>query len=141
MLKEKLGPTYILGILDFAENFKCENQREVQSAFYSHDSATVHPVVAYYTCTECLEPVPESCLKTVTESCVMISDDLTHDYHLVNTFQETITKHLRDTRGLALSTFYRFSDGCRSQYKSSPTPSKARTRVVVFPFTHIGKAQ
>ena len=48
----------------------------------------------------------------------MIRDDLTHDYYLVNTFQETITKHLADTSDIALSTFYSFSDGCSSQYKS-----------------------
>ena len=124
VLKEKLGPTEVLGIFDFAENVKCENQREVQSAYYSHDSATVHPIVAYYKCTECLEPV--------TESCVMISNDLTHDYHLVNTFQETTTKHLRDTRGLALSTFYRFSDGCSSQYKSKGPISDIRRHLPQF---------
>ena len=35
----------------------CENQREVQNAYYSHDSATVHPIVAYYKCTEFHENV------------------------------------------------------------------------------------
>ena len=29
VLKDKLWPTDILAIFDFAENFKCENQREV----------------------------------------------------------------------------------------------------------------
>ncbi len=34
-----------------------ENQREVQNAYNSHDSATVHPIVAYYKSTECREYV------------------------------------------------------------------------------------
>ena len=33
-----------LGVYDFAENFKCGHQREVQSAYYSQDSVTIHPV-------------------------------------------------------------------------------------------------
>ena len=57
VLKVKLWPTDILGIFDFSENFKCKNQREVQSAYYSHDSITVYPILAYYKCTECLEYV------------------------------------------------------------------------------------
>lgn len=109
-LRMKLGTDEVLGIFDFAENYKCGYQREVQSAYYSHDSATVHPIVVYYHCS--------SCQKSVTESCIMISNDITHDYNLVNTFQEVVSKHLSETRGLAIGKFYRFSDGCSSQYKS-----------------------
>lgn len=31
---------------DFAENYKCSFQREVQSAYYSQESVTVHPIVS-----------------------------------------------------------------------------------------------
>ena len=105
-LKAKLGANEALAIFDFAENFKCGYQREVQSAYYSHESATVHPVVINYICNTCLKPV--------TESCVMVSNDLTHDHNLVH----TAANHLQNTRGFTLSTFYRFSNGCVSQYKS-----------------------
>ncbi|XP_033630608.1 uncharacterized protein LOC117292604 [Asterias rubens] len=100
----------VLGVYDFAENFKCEHQREVQSAYYAQDSATVHPVVTYYSCPKCL--------KSVRESIIIISDDLNHDYHLVNTFHRKVTNHLTATRGLMITKFYRFSDGCSCQYKS-----------------------
>ncbi|XP_071507484.1 uncharacterized protein [Diadema antillarum] len=109
-LRKNLQMNEVLGVYDFAENFKCEHQREVQSAYYSHDAATVHPVVTYYICPTCLE--------TVTESIVMVSDDLTHDHHLVHEFHRRVTKHLTATRGLNITKFYRFSDGCSSQYKS-----------------------
>ena len=109
-LKENLKADEVLAVFDFAENYKCSHQREVQSAYYSQDSATLHPVVVYYVCSHCLKPV--------TESCIMISDDLTHDHHLVHKFQEVVAKHLRETRQLDIATFYRFSDGCSSQYKS-----------------------
>ncbi len=101
----KLKADEVPGVYDFAENFKCAHQREVQSAYYSHDSATLHPVVLYYNCL--------NCLKTVRESIVLMSDDLTHDYHLIHAFQKNITLHLsQTTRGLQIATFYQFSDGC-----------------------------
>ncbi|KAJ8034128.1 hypothetical protein HOLleu_20842 [Holothuria leucospilota] len=89
-----------MAIFDFAENFTCSFQREVQSAYYPHASAIVHPIVLYYNCS--------TCLKSVTESFVMISDDLVHDYHIVHKFQKTASKHLKDKRNITLSTFYRF---------------------------------
>ncbi|KAJ8046204.1 hypothetical protein HOLleu_04813 [Holothuria leucospilota] len=110
-LKANLGASEAIAILDFAENFTCSYQREVQSAYYSHQSATVHPIVLYYNCSTCQRPT--------TESCVMISNDLVHDYHIVHEFQNTVTKHLQENRHITLSTLYRFSDGCASQYKSN----------------------
>ena len=106
----KLRADEVLGVYDFAENFKCGHQREVQSAYYAQDSATVHPVVTYYNC--------NVCLKSVRESLILVSDDLIHDYNLVNAFQKVVSNHLMTARELKLSTFYRFSDGCSSQYKS-----------------------
>ena len=35
-------------VLDFAENFACSIQDEVQSAHWYHNQVTVHPVVCYY---------------------------------------------------------------------------------------------
>lgn len=108
-LQKNLRSDEVLSVFDFAENFTCYYQREVQSAHYTQESATVHPVVTYYLCPECENPV--------TESCVMISDDLNHDYNLVNRFQEIVADHLLSTRRIRLRKFIRFSDGCSSQYK------------------------
>ena len=45
MLTQNLQPQEVLGVYNFAENYKCGHQREVQSAYYAQDSATVHPIV------------------------------------------------------------------------------------------------
>ena len=54
-LISKLRVDEALGVFDFAENFMCGHQREVQSVYYEQDSATIHPVVTYYNCSECYE--------------------------------------------------------------------------------------
>ncbi|KAK7090796.1 hypothetical protein V1264_010549 [Littorina saxatilis] len=55
-------------VLDFAENFTCNYQQEVQAAHWHHEQVTVHPIVAYYRC-----PV---CPKTVS-SCHLIDGMIT----------------------------------------------------------------
>ena len=40
-------------VLDFAENFTCLNQDEVQSARWYYEQVTVHPIVAYFSCPNC----------------------------------------------------------------------------------------
>ena len=109
-LREKLRGNEVLSVWDFSENYKCNFQREVQSAYYSQESATLHPVITYYRCT--------TCEKTVQESLIFISNDLHHDHHLVNMFQKKVAQHLTQTRKLPLQTLHRYSDGCACQYKS-----------------------
>ena len=110
LLKSNLKAGEVMAVLDFAENYVCSYQREVQSAYYAHDSSTVHPIVTYYRCS--------TCDKSITESLIMVSNDLNHDYHLVNRFQQEVCRHLTTTRNVKISKMYRYSDGCSSQYKS-----------------------
>ena len=58
------------------------------------------------------------CNNLVQESCIMISNDLNHDHHLVHAFQKAVSCHLKKTRHLKINKMYRFSDGSSSQYKS-----------------------
>ncbi|XP_072172303.1 uncharacterized protein [Diadema setosum] len=109
-LKTNLPEGAVLSIVDFSENYKCGFQREVQTAYYAQNSATLHPMVNYYRC--------ETCREVVQESCIVISDDLRHDYHLVHAMQAKVCKHLAEKRGLNIKVMYRYSDGCASQYKS-----------------------
>lgn len=109
-LRSNLPKDSCLCILDFAENYTCCYQDEVQGAYWTQNAATVHPIVCYYHCNQCEE--------VLTESLVFISDDLNHDYHAVNAFQTTACQHLKETRQLQLSHIYRYSDGCAQQYKS-----------------------
>ncbi|KAJ8042545.1 hypothetical protein HOLleu_13627 [Holothuria leucospilota] len=90
VLRSNLPQKSVLGILDFAENYTCKHQDEAQTAYWTHESATVHPIVTYYRCPTCND--------VNRESLVIISDDLLHDHHAVHEFQ--------------------FSDGCGTQYKS-----------------------
>ncbi|XP_072015461.1 uncharacterized protein [Amphiura filiformis] len=112
LLRDKLPNNTCISVLDFAENYKCAYQDEVQGAYWTQNSATVHPIVCYYRCPS------QNCNKPVTESLVFISDDLTHDYHSVHAFQEKACNHLASKRGLTLQKLYRYSDGCGQQYKS-----------------------
>ncbi|KAJ8048302.1 hypothetical protein HOLleu_00559 [Holothuria leucospilota] len=77
-LKGILPSGAVLSVLGFSENYKRAFQREVQSAYYSQDAVTIHPIVYYYHCSQCK--------KEVTESCIMVSDDL----HLVHAFQQAV---------------------------------------------------
>lgn len=97
--------------MDFAENYTCIAQREVQSAHWSHNMVTIHPTVAYYRCLE------EECTKVVMEHLIFISYDKTHDAAAVHTFVEVANEHLRK-RGAAIEKEIQMTDGCSAQYKS-----------------------
>lgn len=47
-LKSKLPPGHVIVQMDFAENFTCQSQDEIQSAYWNSSSVTLHPVVVYY---------------------------------------------------------------------------------------------
>ena len=97
-------------VLDFAENFTCSNQDEVQAAHWHHEQVTVHPIVTYYAYPFCEE--------TVLESQVFKGDDRHHDFNAVFHFTKVAIDHLRNIRGLQLDHIIQWTDGCASQYKS-----------------------
>ncbi|CAC5385885.1 unnamed protein product [Mytilus coruscus] len=98
--------------LDFAENYACVSQMEIQTAHWYHQQVTIHPIVAYYkvNCHQCQE--------TVQETMLFISDDLTHDAHAVHKFVSMANEHLQQKRMINIQHEIQFSDGCSSQYKS-----------------------
>ncbi len=104
--------------MDFGENYNCHFQDEAQSAHWSYNQATIHPVVAYYRCPE------ESCDLVTCESFVCISDDRKHDQNAVQHFASLTNSHLR-SKGVAMTTQVHFSDGASSQYKNKTTFSDA----------------
>ncbi|XP_041371083.1 uncharacterized protein LOC121384664 [Gigantopelta aegis] len=97
-------------VLDFAENFACLYQDEIQAAHWHHKQVTVHPIVTYYACRECKE--------TTTESLVFISEDRVHDYHAVFRFTQLAVIHLRTALDILLEHSIEWTDGCSLQYKS-----------------------
>ena len=108
-LRQNLPQGSAMSILDFAENYVCRYQDEVQAAYWTQQSATIHPFVTYYRC---------SCNSVVTESIVVVSDNLTHDHNAVHAFQKEVMDHLMSTRHLKLKKYIRFSDCCTNQYRS-----------------------
>ncbi|XP_070549241.1 uncharacterized protein [Ptychodera flava] len=99
-------------VLDFAQNYTCINQDEIQSAHWTNNQVTVHPIVSFYNCPDCTNTHP------VQEAMVFLSDDLTHDCHAVAMFVKIANQHLLKERKITMGKQIQFSDGCSSQYKS-----------------------
>jgi len=111
MISKKVPSNWVVFVMDFAENYACAYQDEIQSAYWQYNQVTLHPIVAYYSCETCTENVFQ-------ESIVFISNDRTHDAHAVHHFVETANKHLIEVRQLEISHQVQFTDGCGAQYKS-----------------------
>ena len=59
--------------MDFAEDYRCRSQEEIQSAYWSQTQVTIHPVVAYY----------KKDGKLTHQSYVFISNEPSHDAKFV----------------------------------------------------------
>ena len=68
-LKQNLPSNHIYIHMDFAEDFRCRSQEEIQSTYWSRTQATIHPVVAYFKREE----------KLCNQSFVFISHEPRHD--------------------------------------------------------------
>ncbi|XP_071835504.1 uncharacterized protein [Apostichopus japonicus] len=117
-LCKSIPDKWVVFCLDFAENYNCHYQDEAQSAHWSYNQATIHPVVAYFNCPE------ESCDEVVHESLMFVSDDRTHDQHAVHHFVEIATEYLR-RQGISFTKQVHFSDGAGSQYKNKTSFNEA----------------
>lgn len=108
-LKSSLPKGWVLMVADFAENYTCRNQQEIQSAHWSHNTVTIHPIVCTYHCPKCDE--------LMDESLIFITADVKHDYNAVNTFMCTSVEYLQN-KLTDVQQIVRFSDGAACQYKS-----------------------
>ena len=107
-MKENLGTNEAICVGDFSENFTIQTNREIQSAYYSHDQVTIHPWMLYY-------KDDQGILQH--KSVVMLSDELRHDTVAVSAFQKIVVADLK--RILPSLTKINFwSDGCAAQYKN-----------------------
>lgn len=111
-LLKNIPPSWTVLNMDFAENYTCIMQNEVQSGRWGHNQVTVHPTVAYYRCPK------EECDKIVQEALIFVTDDMTHDANAVNEFVKLTNQHLKDKRGLQIHHQVQLTDGCSAQYKS-----------------------
>ena len=109
--KENLPTDEVIVVGDFSENYSIPNQDEIQSAYFSHRSVTIHPFVTYYREEEDRE------LKVKHQSTVMVTDNLNHDTNAVATFQPRLINDLKgQVPGLRKINYW--SDGAASQYKN-----------------------
>ena len=70
----------VIFVHDFAQNYLCKHQNEVQGLHWRHKQVTLMPTVAHYKCSKCQQ--------LVTHEIVHVSDDMKHDAHLVKMFTE-----------------------------------------------------
>ena len=99
----------VIMVHDFAQNYLCTHQNEVQGLHWHHQQVTVMPMVAHYLCTQC------KCM--VTHEMVHISDELKHDAHLVKAFTPQSEQILEDS-GIAICKIIEFTHQAPSQYKN-----------------------
>ena len=96
---------------DYAQNYLCKHQDEIQALHWSHAQVTIHPSSVSYRC-----PI-QDCNKVVLYEIVHISNDLKHDAHLVKNFQAENIKILKK-RGVDICKLVEFTDQAPSQYKN-----------------------
>ena len=94
---------------DFAQNYLCKHQREVQGLHWHYEQVTVMPTVAHYICS--------TCKGMVTHEITHVSDDLKHDAQLVKVFTERSEKVLRENK-VVICKIIDFTDQAPSQYKN-----------------------
>ena len=105
-LKDNLPDNTALLVLDFAENYTCHYQNQVQAAYYDLHQVTIHPVVIY---TKCKCDIDNHVL---THYRIYVSDDRNRDAAFVKYVLEDSMKSVKKDK------YKVFSDNCGQQYKS-----------------------
>jgi hypothetical protein len=95
-------------VIDFAKNRGLIHEEELKCAFFQQQQVTLHPIVNFYRVEG----------EVVRHAMIVISDDLTHDFHAVKTFMSRATAALQEVVGTDIEKRIVFSDGCSAQYKS-----------------------
>ena len=80
---------WFVSVVDFAQNYRCLNRDEIQSAHYNYQQATLFILVSYFEC-------PSFENGTVQESAVFISPDLKHDTNAVNHVNKLMNEHIKE---------------------------------------------
>ncbi|GFO46529.1 Armadillo repeat-containing protein 5-like isoform x2 [Plakobranchus ocellatus] len=105
-----LMPGEVLLIEDFAENRKATYAAEVKSAHFGKQQITLHPIVAY---------IKNDEYQLIRHSLMFISNDIGHDFHMVNKFTDMALAFLKEETEVESVIIY--SDGCAGQYKGKGT--------------------
>ena len=84
-LKENLKDGHVAIHLDFAEDFRCRSQEEVQSAYWNTSTVTLHPAVVYFCQAE----------KVKVKSFVFVSNEIRHDAKFIFALLKKIIPHIK----------------------------------------------
>lgn len=106
--KESLHDNEILVHMDFAENYVCVAENEVQSAHWNSQAVTIHPCVIYY----------KSQAKHSYKSLAIISDTREHNANTVYCILKKIIAFAKETISPDLKTVNYWTDGPSSQYRN-----------------------
>ena len=109
--KNNIEKGQVIVVHDYAQNYLCIHQNEVQAMHWSHEQVTMHPSSISYRC-----PI-DNCNHIVLHEMVHISDDLKHDAHLVKKFQSANIAILKKC-GVDICKIIEFTDQAPSQYKN-----------------------
>ena len=99
----------VITVHDFAQNYLCQHQKEVQGLHWRHEQVTVMPTVVHYKCAKCHQ--------LTTHEIVHVSEDLKHDAHLVKAFTARTLSVLRKNK-VEICKIIEFTDQAPSQYKN-----------------------
>lgn len=100
----------LMSIMDFAENYKCSFQNEVQSAYFDQNLVTIHPFMNYYR-----KKIDDKEI-LVKHTIIGISNDFKHDSNLVRVFEDKAMGIIM--KKIDVESVKQWTDGCAAQYKS-----------------------
>jgi hypothetical protein len=111
-LVQNLPHNHCIMMMDFAENYACRVDAEIQSAHWTTDQVTLHPVFIY---AKPLGPL----VGLYKISIIFITDDLKHDNTAVKCFTMKALEYLKQDEYLQpIHVVHQVTDGCAGQYKS-----------------------
>ncbi|KAK3911410.1 Lon protease [Frankliniella fusca] len=112
-LKESIQEGEALVICDFAENYTCVMQNEVQGYHWTDEQITLHPFVAYYyTAARDLKHV---CYVSVTDH----KKHVTASFHAFQKKFVQFSKNRMAEDNVTCEKIFYFSDGSSAQYKNT----------------------
>ena len=105
----KLGPDQAIVQVDFAENYTCQYQDEIQAAHWSQEQVTLFTIAIW---------TKDSNDETVCSSHVIVSDDHSHEKTSVAVFMDMVINDFIKESFPNVKQVDIFSDGPSSQFKN-----------------------
>ena len=87
--KDKIKSASAVVIMDYAENYVCSSQDEIQSAHWVNPAVTIHPMMAF------INSSSTQGTTTINESLIFITPDLKHDADGVEQFRSIAYPYLQ----------------------------------------------